>query len=125
MLDLIEHRLMTAGTRCVKLGGSMSLDARDRIITSFTSDASIPVFLLSLKAGGVALNLTAASHVMLMDPVRARAPAGPRALLRFSPDIFPRTGGVDPLARPALFWSGRPSGGTLRWRRKRWIGFTD
>jgi DNA repair protein RAD16 len=28
----------------------------------------VVVFLMSLKAGGVALNLTAASHVMLMDP---------------------------------------------------------
>jgi DNA repair protein RAD16 len=31
-------------------------------------DADAPVFLMSLKAGGVALNLTCASHVFLMDP---------------------------------------------------------
>ncbi|KAJ9532020.1 hypothetical protein QJQ45_003725 [Haematococcus lacustris] len=54
MLDLCHHRLEQVGLRCVRLEGHMSLDVR--------------VFLMSLKAGGVALNLTAASHVMLMDP---------------------------------------------------------
>ena len=38
------------------------------MIEAFTNDPSVTVFLMSLKAGGVALNLTAASHVMLMDP---------------------------------------------------------
>lgn len=46
----------------------MSLDARERAIDSFSHDPDVRVFLMSLKAGGVALNLTAASHVMLMDP---------------------------------------------------------
>ena len=46
----------------------MALQARDRMIEAFTNDPSVTVFLMSLKAGGVALNLTAASHVMLMDP---------------------------------------------------------
>jgi DNA repair protein RAD16 len=56
------------GIRCVRLEGSMSMEARDRMIYAFTNDPSVTVFLMSLKAGGVALNLTAASHVMLMDP---------------------------------------------------------
>ena len=46
----------------------MSMDHRDRMIEKFTHDPDVRVFLMSLKAGGVALNLTAASHVMLMDP---------------------------------------------------------
>ena len=46
----------------------MTMEARNRVIAAFTEDPSITVFLMSLKAGGVALNLTAASHVMLMDP---------------------------------------------------------
>ncbi len=41
----------------------MTLDARDRAIESFTHQPDVRVFLMSLKAGGVALNLTAASHV--------------------------------------------------------------
>ena len=44
------------------------MDHRDRMIDKFTHDPDVRVFLMSLKAGGVALNLTAASHVMLMDP---------------------------------------------------------
>ncbi len=46
----------------------MSMDARNRMIDAFSNDPAVTVFLMSLKAGGVALNLTAASHVMLMDP---------------------------------------------------------
>jgi hypothetical protein len=52
----------------VKLEGSMSLEQRNATIAAFSNDPDIVVFLMSLKAGGVALNLTAASHVMLMDP---------------------------------------------------------
>eukprot|EP00252_Welwitschia_mirabilis_P009545 TRINITY_DN2218_c0_g1_i4.p1 TRINITY_DN2218_c0_g1~~TRINITY_DN2218_c0_g1_i4.p1 ORF type:complete len:121 (-),score=33.43 TRINITY_DN2218_c0_g1_i4:671-1033(-) len=46
----------------------MSMQARDQTIEKFSSDAEYKVFLMSLKAGGVALNLTVASHVFLMDP---------------------------------------------------------
>jgi len=42
--------------------------ARDKYISKFTSDATTRVFLISLKAGGVALNLTVASAVFIMDP---------------------------------------------------------
>ncbi len=59
---------MQVGLRCMRLEGSMSLEARDRAIAAFTHDAGVPVFLMSLKAGGVALNLTVACHVMIMDP---------------------------------------------------------
>ncbi len=60
--------LAQVGIHCVRLEGSQSLDQRDRAISTFTHDPSVRVFLMSLKAGGVALNLTAASHVILMDP---------------------------------------------------------
>lgn len=39
------------------------MGARDAAITRFTEDADCKIFLMSLKAGGVALNLTVASHV--------------------------------------------------------------
>ncbi|KAK9828076.1 hypothetical protein WJX81_000538 [Elliptochloris bilobata] len=68
MLDLVAFRLDQVGVRCVRLEGSMSMEARDRMIDAFTNDPAVTVFLMSLKAGGVALNLTAASHVMLLDP---------------------------------------------------------
>ena len=61
------------GIKCVRLEGSQAMAQRDRMIESFTNDPSVRVFLMSLKAGGVALNLTAASHVMLTDPWCASA----------------------------------------------------
>jgi SNF2 family DNA or RNA helicase len=65
---LIQHRLSHAGVRCVKLDGSMSVEARDRVINAFRDDAAITVFLISLKAGGSGLNLMAADTVIIYDP---------------------------------------------------------
>ncbi|XP_057750711.1 DNA repair protein RAD16-like isoform X1 [Arachis stenosperma] len=67
-LDLINYSLHKSGVSCVQLNGSMSLAARDAAIKRFTDDPGCKIFLMSLKAGGVALNLTVASHVFLMDP---------------------------------------------------------
>ncbi|KAK1389047.1 ATP-dependent helicase rhp16 [Heracleum sosnowskyi] len=67
-LDLIHYSLQKSGVQCVQLDGSMSMNARDAAITRFTDDPDCRIFLMSLKAGGVALNLTVASHVFLMDP---------------------------------------------------------
>ncbi|PWA62436.1 helicase protein with RING/U-box domain-containing protein [Artemisia annua] len=67
-LDLINYSLQKSGVKCVALDGSMSMSAREAAISRFTNDSECRVFLMSLKAGGVALNLTVASHVFLMDP---------------------------------------------------------
>ncbi|XP_073226604.1 ATP-dependent helicase rhp16 [Cicer arietinum] len=67
-LDLINYSLQKSGVSCVQLNGSMTLGARDAAIKKFTDDPDCKIFLMSLKAGGVALNLTVASHVFLMDP---------------------------------------------------------
>ncbi|XP_054811876.1 ATP-dependent helicase rhp16-like isoform X2 [Prosopis cineraria] len=67
-LDLINYSLLKSGVSCVQLNGSMSLTARDAAIKRFTDDPECKIFLMSLKAGGVALNLTVASHVFIMDP---------------------------------------------------------
>jgi len=68
MLDLVHFRLNQVGIKTVLLKGSMSLAQRDATIHKFSHDPDIKCFLMSLKAGGVALNLTVASHVILMDP---------------------------------------------------------
>jgi DNA repair protein RAD16 len=68
MLDLIEWRLKRAGFETVKLQGSMSPQQRDNTIRYFMENTNVEVFLVSLKAGGVALNLCEASQVFLMDP---------------------------------------------------------
>ena len=66
MLDLINYRVQRGGIACVKLSGSMNLEQRDKAISAFKSDPSVKVMLISLKAGGVALNLTVASRIFLM-----------------------------------------------------------
>jgi len=67
-LDLIALRLARAGFKIARLEGDMTPQQRDRTIKYFSENTSVTVFLISLKAGGVALNLTEASRVYLMDP---------------------------------------------------------
>ncbi|KAH9483020.1 ATP-dependent helicase rhp16 [Psilocybe cubensis] len=66
-LDLIAYRLQRAGFNICRLEGTMSPQARDATIKHFMNNVDVTVFLVSLKAGGVALNLTEASRVYLMD----------------------------------------------------------
>ncbi|KAF8883413.1 SNF2 family N-terminal domain-containing protein [Infundibulicybe gibba] len=66
-LDLIAYRLQKAGFTICRLEGTMSPQARDATIKYFMNNVDVTVFLVSLKAGGVALNLTEASRVYLMD----------------------------------------------------------
>ncbi|KDQ65098.1 hypothetical protein JAAARDRAFT_64882 [Jaapia argillacea MUCL 33604] len=66
-LDLIAFRLQKAGFNICRLEGTMSPQARDATIKHFMNNVHVTVFLVSLKAGGVALNLTEASRVYLMD----------------------------------------------------------
>ncbi|KAI0341445.1 hypothetical protein BDW22DRAFT_1358999 [Trametopsis cervina] len=66
-LDLIAYRLQRAGFSVCRLEGTMTPQARDSTIKYFMNNVHVTVFLVSLKAGGVALNLTEASRVYLMD----------------------------------------------------------
>ncbi len=68
MLQLVEWRLRRAGFNTVMLDGSMSPAQRQRSIEYFMNNTDVEVFLVSLKAGGVALNLTEASRVFIIDP---------------------------------------------------------
>jgi SNF2 family DNA or RNA helicase len=65
-LAIVRKRLDEAGIRYEYLDGS----TRDRQarVESFQNDPEIPLFLISLKAGGLGLNLTAAEYVFLLDP---------------------------------------------------------
>src|SRR2546425_2279964 len=49
------------------LHGSTPVRARGGLVRRFQEDATVPFFVLSLKAGGSGLNLTAASHVVHFD----------------------------------------------------------
>jgi SNF2 family DNA or RNA helicase len=66
MLDLLEPKLRERGHRFARLDGSTA--DRASVVDRFQNDPEILVFLVSLKAGGVGLNLTAADHVFLFDP---------------------------------------------------------
>ncbi len=66
MLDLIRIELTARGIRHLLLTGQT--ENRQNLVDQFQADPEIPVFLLSLKAAGSGLNLTAASYVVLFDP---------------------------------------------------------
>lgn len=68
MLQLIEWRLRRAGITTVMLDGSMTPAQRQASINHFMNNVDVECFLVSLKAGGVALNLTEASRVFIVDP---------------------------------------------------------
>jgi len=67
MLDLIAGSLEAEGIAFCRLDGSMNTSQRQAAVDRFQAGAA-PVFLLSLKAGGTGLNLTAADTVVHFDP---------------------------------------------------------
>lgn len=67
MLDIIAKRLKKEGIDYHILTGATPKEERIRMAGAFQTD-SVPVFLISLKAGGTGLNLTAADIVIHYDP---------------------------------------------------------
>ena len=67
MFDIIGARLEEAGVPYLVLTGATPKEERIRLVERFQAGAA-PVFLISLKAGGVGLNLTAADIVIHYDP---------------------------------------------------------
>ncbi|KAG8751888.1 hypothetical protein FRC12_012223 [Ceratobasidium sp. 428] len=67
ILDILKVVLDHVGIRYLVLTGSTPVDARQSLVDEFTEDESIPVFLLSTRAGGMGINLTAASVVIMFD----------------------------------------------------------
>jgi superfamily II DNA or RNA helicase len=68
MLDLVYAQLVAIELPCLMLTGQTPPDERGELVQRFQSKAAEAVLLLSLKAGGVGLNLTAADTVILLDP---------------------------------------------------------
>jgi SNF2 family DNA or RNA helicase len=65
-LDLYAEELRQKRVRFTMLTGAST--QREKIVNSFQNDPEIKIFLISLKAGGVGLNLTAADYVFILDP---------------------------------------------------------
>jgi len=68
MLALIREKLKEQGIPYEYFDGSTSATERERAIQNFQNNDDCRVFLISLKAGGVGLNLTAADYVYIVDP---------------------------------------------------------
>ncbi len=66
MLHLLQKEIVARGWKHVYLDGSTK--DRESVVRQFQEDPSVSIFLISLKAGGVGLNLTAADYVFLYDP---------------------------------------------------------
>ena len=64
---LLPHLAAQFGTDVAYLHGGAPKPRRDELVTRFESDDGPPIFLLSLKAGGTGLNLSAANHVIHLD----------------------------------------------------------
>ena len=64
----MEDALELARIRYDRLDGTMKREERTRAMEALMHDPGCEVLLVSLKAGGVGLNLTAAQRVYLLDP---------------------------------------------------------
>ncbi|KAH6839399.1 SNF2 family N-terminal domain-containing protein [Chaetomium sp. MPI-CAGE-AT-0009] len=67
-LTLLEPALARANMHFVRLDGSMAQKARAAVLDKFKESRKFTILLISLKAGGVGLNLTSAKRVYMMDP---------------------------------------------------------
>lgn len=66
-LDLIQDKIREQGWKYARIDGSQTVKKRGEQVDYF-QNGEARIFLISLKAGGVGLNLTAASYIFLMDP---------------------------------------------------------
>ena len=68
MLALIRKKLEEENISYVYFDGSSTASERETAIQEFQNNQECRVFLISLKAGGIGLNLTAADYVYIVDP---------------------------------------------------------
>ncbi|GAB4824772.1 DNA repair protein rad5a [Ancistrocladus abbreviatus] len=67
-LDLLQIPLTRSNISFVRLDGTLNQQQREKVIKQFSEESGILVLLMSLKAGGVGINLTAASNAFILDP---------------------------------------------------------
>ncbi|CAD8102728.1 unnamed protein product [Paramecium sonneborni] len=68
MIQMIEFDLDNQEIKHLRLDGSMTQQDRAKVLRMFKEQDEYRIFIISLKAGGVGLNLTAANHVIMIDP---------------------------------------------------------
>ncbi|KAK4550385.1 hypothetical protein LTR36_003352 [Oleoguttula mirabilis] len=67
LMDILEAVLETMHVKFMRLDGSTRMDTRQDMLDKFYDDTSIPVFMLSTKAGGAGINLACANKVIIFD----------------------------------------------------------
>lgn len=67
-LDLLEIPFTRNNISFLRLDGTLNQQQRERVLKKFSDDSDVMVLLMSLKAGGVGINLTAASNAFVLDP---------------------------------------------------------
>ena len=67
-LDIYKKHFDNKGWKYAYLDGSLTNEQRQKAVTEFQQNEDITYFLISLKAGGLGLNLTTADYVFIIDP---------------------------------------------------------
>ena len=67
-LDLLEQLALETGSTYLRMDGSTSVAQRSKLVRLFNEDASVFLFLLTTRVGGLGLNLTGADRVIIFDP---------------------------------------------------------
>lgn len=67
-LDIYKKHFDEKGWKYAYLDGSLTNEQRQKAVTEFQQNDEIKYFLISLKAGGLGLNLTTADYVFIIDP---------------------------------------------------------
>lgn len=67
LMDVIEEFLIFRSYVYSRLDGTMSMDERIEAINKFNTESSCTIMIISTRAGGLGLNLTAADTVIIFD----------------------------------------------------------
>ena len=68
MLVVLQRFVESRGYTYMKMDGSTSVGARQPLVDKFNASEATFVFLLTTKVGGLGVNLTGASRVVIFDP---------------------------------------------------------
>lgn len=68
MLNILEHFLRRGNFNFLRMDGSTPIKERQKLVDQFNNDTNIDIFLLTTKVGGLGVNLTGASRVIIYDP---------------------------------------------------------
>ncbi|RVW54340.1 DNA repair protein RAD5A [Vitis vinifera] len=66
LISVVFHLLNRSNISFVRLDGTLNQQQREKVIKQFSEESNILVLLMSLKAGGVGINLTAASNAFVL-----------------------------------------------------------